>query len=95
MQQLARERGLHKRPLPARDTAGRDPPRDAEADVLTPEIVEAVVTRTIELARLEPDEHAERRRRLTSDAQRLQEEIARITEATSPRAARSRPWWTR
>jgi hypothetical protein len=52
-----------------------------KADVLTPEIVEAVVTRTIELARLEPDEHAERRQRLTSDAQRLQEEIARITEA--------------
>ncbi len=64
------------------------------SDVLTPEIVEAVVTRTIELARLEPDEHAERRLRLTSEAQRLQEEIARITEA-SPRAARSRPLWTR
>jgi site-specific DNA recombinase len=52
-----------------------------KTDVLTPEIVEAVVTRTIELARLEPDEHAERQRRLTSEAQRLQEEIARLTEA--------------
>jgi site-specific DNA recombinase len=32
-----------------------------KADILIPEIVEAVVTRTIELARLEPDEHAEHR----------------------------------
>jgi hypothetical protein len=37
-----------------------------KADVLTEEIVEAVVTRAFELACLEPDEHAERRQRLTS-----------------------------
>jgi DNA invertase Pin-like site-specific DNA recombinase len=54
-----------------------------KADVLTPEIVEAVVTRTIELARLEPGEHAERRLRLTSDAERLGEEIGRLTEAVA------------
>ena len=46
-------------PLPALDAAVLAVLRD---DVLTPEMVEAVVTRTIELARLEPDEHAERRR---------------------------------
>jgi hypothetical protein len=51
------------------------------ADVLTAEVVEAVVTRTIELARLEPDDHAEQRLRLTSEAERLLSEIARLTEA--------------
>jgi site-specific DNA recombinase len=58
-----------------------------KADVLTPEVVEAVVTRTIELARLEPDEHAERRLRFTAEAQRLAEEIARLTEAIATGAA--------
>lgn len=52
-----------------------------KADVLTPEIVEAVVTRTIELARLEPGEHAEQRQRLTAEAERLAIEIQRLTEA--------------
>jgi site-specific DNA recombinase len=52
-----------------------------KADVLTPEIVEAVVTRTIEQARLEPDEHAERRQGLTTEAERLAQEIGRLTEA--------------
>ena len=54
-----------------------------KADVLTPEIVEAVVTRTIELARLEPEEHAERRQGLTSAAERLAQEIGRLTEAVA------------
>ena len=48
--------------------------------MLTPGIVEAVVTRTIELARLEPDEHAAQRERLTADADRLAAEIQRLTE---------------
>lgn len=54
-----------------------------KADVLTPELVEAVVTRTIELARLEPDDHAQRRDRLTGEAARLAEEIGRLTEAVA------------
>lgn len=65
-------------PLPALDAKILD---TLKADVLTPEIVEAVVTRTIELARLEPDEHRERRERLVADAERLAQEIARLTEA--------------
>lgn len=44
-------------------------------------MAEAVVTRTIELARLEPDEHRERRERLVADGERLAHEIARLTEA--------------
>ena len=39
------------------------------------------MTRTIELARLEPDDHAERRRRFAGEAERLGEEIGRLTEA--------------
>jgi hypothetical protein len=58
-----------------------------KADVLTADVVETVVTRTIELARLEPDEHAERRLRLTSEAQRLADEVERLTEAIATGAA--------
>ena len=65
-------------PLPALDAAVLDA---LKADVLTEDIVEAVVTRTIELARLEPDDHAERRRRFAGEAERLGEEIGRLTEA--------------
>lgn len=46
-----------------------------------PEIIEAVVTRTIELARVGPDEQTERRLRLTSEAERLAGEIGQLTEA--------------
>jgi hypothetical protein len=66
-----------------------------KADVLTPEIVEAVVTRTIELARLEPDEHAECRQRLTSEAERLAGVITNHTTASGRRAASSRRSWRR
>ena len=65
-------------PLPALDAAILG---TLKADVLTEDMVEAVVTRTIELARLEPDEHAQRRLRLAGDAQRLAEELGRLTEA--------------
>ena len=50
-------------------------------NVLTPDIVEAVVTRTIELARLEPEEHEQRRKALQMASERLQSEISRLTEA--------------
>jgi site-specific DNA recombinase len=50
-------------------------------DVLTPELVEAVITRTIELARLEPEEHEQRRLTLTAAADRLHAEIGRLTAA--------------
>ena len=73
-------------PMTALDTKILD---TLKADVLTAEIVEVVVTRTIELARLEPDEHAEKRLRLTDDAERLATEIQRLTEESS-RAARWR-----
>jgi len=71
-------------PVPALDAAVLDA---LKADVLTTDIVEAVVTRTIELARLEPDEHAERRLRLTCEAQRLSDEVERLTEAIATGAA--------
>jgi hypothetical protein len=54
-----------------------------QAEFLTPETIEVVVTRTIQLARLEPDEHAERRERLTTEAARLAQQIARLTEAVA------------
>jgi site-specific DNA recombinase len=49
-------------------------------DVLTSDIVEATVQRAMELARLEPAAYAERHQRLTSEAQRLGEEIARLAD---------------
>ncbi len=49
--------------------------------VLTPEIVEDVITRAIELYASEADVYAERRDRLTAEATRLQDELARFTEA--------------
>jgi hypothetical protein len=47
-------------------------------DVLTEEVIEAVVTRTIELARLEPDEQS-----LLAERQRLEGEIRNPTEAVA------------
>jgi DNA invertase Pin-like site-specific DNA recombinase len=52
-------------------------------DVLTEDVVEAVVTRTIALARLEPDEHAARRLSLLAERQRLEAEIRNLTEAVA------------
>jgi len=52
-------------------------------DVLTPDLVEAVVTRTIELARLEPEEHEQRRLQLVAAAERLRAEIGRLTDAVA------------
>jgi site-specific DNA recombinase len=49
--------------------------------VLTPEIVEDVITRAIELYASEADVYAERRERLTAEAERLQAEATRFTEA--------------
>lgn len=50
-------------------------------DVLAPDIVEGVITRAVELARLDPGASAERHQRLSAEAHRLHEEIARLTEA--------------
>jgi hypothetical protein len=63
--------------------------------VLTPDLVEAVVTRTIELARLEPDDHAQRRDRLTGEVARLAEEIGRLPRPSPPEAATYPRWWPR
>jgi hypothetical protein len=49
--------------------------------VLTPEIVEDVITRAIELYASEADVYAERRDRLTAQAKRLQDELARFTDS--------------
>jgi hypothetical protein len=54
-----------------------------KTDVLTEEIIEAVVTRTIELARLEPDEHTARRQSLLAERQRLEGGIRNLTEAVA------------
>ena len=51
--------------------------------VLVPDLVEDVVTRTIQLARLEPEEHEQRRTALQIAAERLQAEITRLTEAVA------------
>ena len=49
-------------------------------DVLTSDVVEASIERAMELARLEPDAYAERHQALTTEAQRLHDEITRLTE---------------
>jgi len=49
--------------------------------ILTPEIVEDVITRAIELYASEADVYAERRDRLSAEAERLQGELRRFTEA--------------
>jgi site-specific DNA recombinase len=50
-------------------------------DVLAPDIVEDVVRRAIELFTSEPDAAEERRQRLTSERERLRDELARYAEA--------------
>jgi site-specific DNA recombinase len=65
-------------PLTSLDAAVLTTLRD---NVLTEDLVECVITRTIELARLEPEEHEQRRLTLVAGAARLDGEIARLTEA--------------
>jgi len=50
-------------------------------DVLSPDIIETVIRRAVQIYREEPDVYAERRERFASEALRLQAEIARLTEA--------------
>jgi DNA invertase Pin-like site-specific DNA recombinase len=54
-----------------------------QTDVLTPDVVEAVVERAAALYAAEPDTYTERRERAASEAQRLQEEAQRLTEAVA------------
>jgi hypothetical protein len=49
-------------------------------DVLSVDVIEAVITRAVELYREAPDVYAEQRARLDSEAQRLQDKISRLTE---------------
>jgi site-specific DNA recombinase len=52
-------------------------------DVLSPDVIEAVIRRAVQLYREEPEVYAERRERLASEAQRLQDELQRLTEAVA------------
>ena len=55
--------------------------RTLRADVLAPDVMEAIIARAVEIHRAEPDAVDTKRQRLTTDARRLSEEMQRLTEA--------------